>query len=297
MAFQYSKAEVFVDNVIKAGVSVVNETVQSNRGYIDQSIIFDFHSCSGAKFGEIDLKQDATLDIQGILKVFSSTDIDGRVESAMKGQATAEALGGMGVQNSTSEVVMNQLTDLSRAIVNNIKAINDQSIVQTQKYSCSGPSGGLEIRAFDVHQTATVIARQVTQANNVTKIKQEIVDTIDADATAKTKGWDPTFVVLAIVAAVCVFTFGGIGFAGKTITSPKFLVLVSAVATFFGIYVLLSSWIGTWPSKKVDEIVDSDAVIAQKKKTNAQVRVGAAVVTGILGVITIGLGVYAAKAK
>lgn len=296
MGAQISKAETYVNDIIKAGVSVVEETITEASSPVTQTQLISLRNCHGIKIDTIRMSQYSMVNTTVLATIMNSTDLASKIDSAVKVAAESEALAGFGFSDSVSRAVVNKTIDMSHAIANSTRAAIDTSISQIQSFSCES-STDVNIKMIDMQQTAKAIARLVVQNDNINSIKQEIIDKIDAESKSKTKGYDPMALILLGVAVFAVFTLGSFGLGAKILTSAKFWTLVSGIFTLFASYFVLASFIGTWPAKKIDELIDKEPEIEKKKEFNKKERIISMFLTGAFGLVTAGLMVYIVKSK
>lgn len=288
MGAQVSVSETYVKDVLSASTSVINKVISDTSTPTDMSQMVNFEGCKDVHVGRINQSQLATMDVATALKALQSSDTSASVQSAVTALAQAETTGGLGLDVSTAKTVVDKSISLSTAVLNVAQNSLNAAITQSQAFQCKN-SSGLDIGVVDQSQIAHTMARSITDNSQVTKISQDIKDTIDAASKSKATGYDPMGIAILLLAVVCVGGLGALWFVGKTGTSMNTWMLASGVGSAFSLLIFLLSFAGVWPSQKVDKDFDSSAAIKSKNSHNTTVRAVSGTAAGVLGALAAGL--------
>ena len=296
MGASVSKAESYVNSVLEVGISVVNETVTQGFNPISSTQSISFKDCHGIDMSNIKMEQRATFDISAVTSSKSYTDLDTNVSEKMRSKAESEAKAGFGIANSDSVVITNTVTKLSQAISNATKTMISAASDQVQQISCED-SSDINLRDVDMEQTTNVLMTLVTNSDSVTKAKQECILDVAQETGSKATGFDPTWIIMAIVAIVLVTVLVGpmvlVNTTAKLLTSSAFWMIATGGVSIASLYVMISSWTRTWPGKPdptgmpettPEEIAAKQAALAKIMSRNANLRKWGAIVAAISGV-------------
>jgi hypothetical protein len=277
MGIQYSKAKVAVDNVVKAGIKVVVNQVQNSASTVDGSQLVNVTGCKNVNISNIKMKQFLKVNFSVLATQEAQTDLKTKIDQAVKAAADAAAKGGWGAQGTDAETDVRNLLDCTQEITTSAVSIFTQNTSLSQAIVCK-ESEEVTISYIDMEQVADVIASAIVSQGSFNSAMIDIVNKIDALATAKSTGYDPFGIIgliaIVVIAAIIVLPLGGslmgVNAAKKLMGSPYFwmgmLGLLSALFTAG----LLAEMIGFWPNQLID-VTDKEDGASRKKKINTAV--------------------------
>lgn len=300
MGVTQSKSKAIVQSVVNAGVEVMKRTMSETVTPVTSINQIDLSNCHNMVITNIKQRNYVSVDVSSMVSALSDTEIAQDIAKAMKAQAESETVGGLGWSTSKAESIMSTVTNLSTAVTEEVSNVASASVAQINSVGNCGTEGGnMVIDGVDQENIAEVSVKMVTESKSVTTAMQKLQEELEALGVSKAKGWDPTMMVFLIVAVVIFFLFGGVGFVAKTLVSVSFWMLACGVATCFFIYMVISSYTGTWPGKKppTDWPMTTDEEIAAKREEekrvsdrNSTIRKWGAILASISGVATVGFG-------
>lgn len=296
MGAQVSLSETYVKSVLSTSTEVVNKVVQNHSSPTTMEQIISFDGCQNIDFGSINQSQMATVDVSATLKDLQKADTSTALQSAVQALAQAEATGGFGLSASDAKTVVDKSINLSNRVLNVAQNNLDTAVKLSQQFECTN-SQGIKWGTIDQSQVAHNIARAVADDSQATQISQDIKDTIDAAAKSKATGYDPMGIAMIVLAVVCVGGLGVLYFTGKIGTSMKLWMLLSGIGSAFAIFVFAMSFVGIWPSQKIDKEFDSKGEITKKTQHNKVVRIVSGVGGGVLGGLAAGLYYFSRKSS
>lgn len=277
MGVHVSKSKTVVDNVVKAGISVVTSQVINSAIKTEnyQEIVID--GCSGVDIKDITMKQFLQFNFNQLATQMASTQMSSDVQSAVKAAAEAEVKNAFGAGGSVSESIVNALMDISQAIINSAIYTFTETHDMKQSIICTN-STNVKLAHIVMDQAETVLTRSIVNQQTFNSAIQKIVNKIDAISSAKTQGYDPigSIALLSIafvVVALGVITTGGIGGISmfkNMISSPYFWMAVLSLFALMDVALMFMSIPKTWPYQKVTTL-DMDEAADRKGKTNTAI--------------------------
>jgi hypothetical protein len=291
-----SKASSVVDSVINAGMSVMKTTASNSVTPVTNINQIHIKGCKGVVIDNVSMKNWAKVDVESFTKAISSVDLQMDIENIMKSTAKSEAKGGLGYTESEAAAFSDSITDLTMAVKEATTSFAEASTSNINDITCED-SQDITLRNINMENFTSMMVKQVTESASVTKARQSLIQQIVQDAKSKATGWDITGILIAIIVIIAFVLFGGLGLIAKTLTSISFWMLASGAITGLSVYGLISSWIGTWPSQKIDVDKDSEDVIVKKTKRNKTIRTISGIALPIATVATIGFGYAFVKHK
>lgn len=298
MGVGQSKAESIVESIVNSGISVVKTTMNKTTTPITNINEIDLTGCDGIVISDVTMKNFATVDVSSVVTALSDTELQQQIAKAMQAQAESEVIGGLGWQQSQVDSITKSITNLSTAVNESVSNMAEASTTQINRITCGGAKNAI-VRKVDMENTTKLLLNMVTESESVTMAKAALEEDLAAQGVSKTKGFDPTMIIFLIVAIIAFFLFGGLGLIAKTLLSTSFWMIACGAATGFFIYMIVSSWTGTWPGAKppTDWPMTTDEEIAAKraeevrvKSRNASVRKWGAILAAVGGVATAGFG-------
>lgn len=296
MGLQVSHARTAVNNVVNAGIKVIVEQVQDSTNTTVSGQSIDLTKCSHVVIKNISMKQFLVVKFSVVLSQMSQTDVQAKIKQAIQAAAEAEAKGGLGLQGSDAEVAINAMMNINELIQSTAKSVFSNTVLVTQAINCRD-STDIEVSYIDMSQTSNVVASAIVSQGSFNSAMIDIVNKIDAIASAKSTGYDPfaimALLAVAVIVGIIVFamggSFAGINAAHKMLKSPYFwMSILGVLAAMFAVGVL-AEMVGFWPNQKIDNLDKADDA-ARKKKVNTAVTavsaVGLVSALGGVGAIT-----------
>lgn len=284
-----SKSETYINACVRAGLSVVNNTIASVSSTATQTIDIDFSGCKGLNIGELDLTQLSQMDLSAFSSAVNSTDMDAQLKSAISAAVNSEAKSGLlTIADADGHVETDIVETLTLTIKNECQAIasggSDQLINFKMTY-CENANIGY----FNFEQTSQMMLDAIAKSESMSEAISNLVDEVDAASDVKSKGQDITLIILGIVALVLFLVFGGLDFVVKSIFSISFWFLLSLGVTIGAGYFTLAPMFGWKPSKQIKDD-DDDATRESKRKYNKKMEEVAGIVTSLGLLATLGTG-------
>ena len=224
MGIASSRATNFVDNEIRSGVSVLQNIVTQNSSQITNINEVILNNCN-ITIDTWNLSNFAKVDMSAVTTAVMSSDLQQSVQEAIKNYADANAQGGLGIAISEGDAVTQSVVDISaavtQAIQNSIKSItNNQNL-----FICNDST--VNARVINQTNITDVLTSVVTNAEQLTKVRQSTIAAITTEVKSKATGWDPTMLVALVVVIVLVGMLGG----GYILTNPLMLLGLSVILT------------------------------------------------------------------
>jgi hypothetical protein len=293
MGAQYSRSRAYVNNVVQAGIDVAVSQVFSRATQISGTQILELEGCDYAKISNIEMKQMSVVVNKDAVQQLSDTTLQTNVNAAVKNAAEALAKGGIGLEGTDAEAVVNMFIDVGQKITSAASAVFSTNVDMRQTMRCKN-SAHIDVSVIEFTQRVQVVSEAVVQQVALNQAMIDIIEKIDNDASAKSVGYDPMgiFGIAAIAVVIAlVLGVGGGAMAGfnlfKNIIGSRYfwmgtlglLGAASAVA-------LTGEIVGFWP--KQGDALDKPDQAAKHKKINTAVKA----ISGVsLGLCLTGLGV------
>ena len=191
------------------------------------------------------------------------------------------AKAGFFVAGSESEVKMMLSTKLTTAIKNACSAASSGFAEQVAKVAVStcNTGGNVEVFNVKVNQTQEIITKSITKFESVTTARNHLIQDLKGKTVSKAEGFDPTMMLIIIVAVILGVLLIGPVTIVKMVLSPWLWFLVGIGAAGFGIYLDISTLTHTWPSGNDD---------SPSKKKNLLIGGSAAAGAGTLVAVIMG---------
>lgn len=249
MGASQSSARTYVDNCIRAGMSVVNQTIAEANANSQSIVEFDLTGCENVNMSHLDISQVVSFDVSATSKALVSNDLDQKISDLISATASAQAQAGLFIAGSESEIITRTTTELTVAIKNLCSSISSSfatMLVNFHMPYCKN----VNMSFMTIGQRSDMVNKAMTESQDFNKVRQDLEQAVSAASKATAKGMDITLILIAVVAVILFLVFGGVEFVVKQMLSPYMWFLVSALVTVVGGYLAVSSGIGTWPSKK-----------------------------------------------
>lgn len=285
MGASSSKAEVYINTCINAGISVVNKTVASAETRVFSSADINVEHCDYVDISHLDFSQTVQLNMEAAAKALNNTGIENDIREKIKAAAESGAEAAIGFADSTGKIVEDITNTLTEAISNECSGIASglaDLIVSVHVTYCSEA----HISYLTTTQRANMISKAFSSSDNLNKAKQSLVEEVEAASKSKAKGWDITWIVLGIVAVIFLVVFGGFDVVAKSLLSVSFWFLLGLAATCFGGWMCISTFILKWPSS-IPKATDSKEVIDKKAARNKSVLKWGEIVLGVGSIVSI----------
>ena len=249
MGASQATSRTYVDNCIKAGLSVVNQTIAEANANAQSFVEFDLTGCENVNMSHMKISQAVSFDVSATSKALVNNDLSQKISDIISATATAEAQAGLFVAGAESEIITRTVTELTTSIRNLCSSISSSfasMLVNLHMPYCKN----IDMSFMTIEQRGTMVNKAAAESEDFNKVKQDLEQQVAAASKASAKGMDITLILIAVVVVALFFVFGGVEFAVKQLLSPYMWFLVSALVTIAGGYLTISSGIGTWPSKK-----------------------------------------------
>lgn len=284
-----SKSEVYINSVIQAGVSAVNTTLSKAETRVTSAVEINFDHCEHVDISHLDFKQAVKMDLQSAASSLTSNELNQDVRDKVQAAAEAGAEAAIGFANADSKIIEDIVNKVTVAITNECSSISSglaNLLVSIHATYC----GDAHLSYVNVNQRVEAIAKAISKSENMNAVKQDLIAEVEAIAKSKAKGWNISWIIMAVVALVFVFMFGGLEIVAKSVLSVSFWFLLGLAATGFGGYMCISSFTGTWPSKKIDKSKETPEDVKKKQDRNKSVLEWGSIITGIGAVVSLATG-------
>jgi hypothetical protein len=284
MGLQFSKSKVAVDSVIKAGISVLTETVAAARVPVTQQQDFNIADCTIAN-SHIELSQICSVNFSSLLTQIGDQQLQTQIANQVSAAASAAATAGLGLSGAAADTVVNSLVDVSQQIIKSAQSSLVGDIHMEQSFTCT--KGSVTGSYITMDQAVNSVIRLITTNSGFVSATQNIKNQIDAIAASKATGYDPFAIFGLALIALIVLVIGGVavGLKGvqqpmQLLQNPKFWLAVIGGLSFADAVFIAMYFANKWPYKAVDEQLDSSSSLAAKLKYNRAMVTGAGIFLG-----------------
>jgi hypothetical protein len=283
MGLGYSRARVAVNSVVDAGIKdIVNQVQRSSlENLMEQSIVCE--NCDICRFDHVSQRMFYKINFSQVASQMQTSSVKTDINQAISAQARASVEGGLGLQGADADTAINTLTSIGQELINTAESVFKQKSFLSQTIRCSNSKLG-EFSYISQDMTTDLIVKNIVSQGSFNEAMIKIVNTLDALADVKTKGYDPVgslaMIAIAIMVGFLAFMFGG-AYAGVNIlknivSSPKFWVLLLGISSLMCAFPIAAQFADFWPHQRVDAI-DTPHEAKGKESTNKMVTMASSV--------------------
>lgn len=247
-----SRAETYVNMCIQAAISVINNTVAVAEGEANKIVNVDLSFCENLKDVKFDIDQSSTFNLKAASEALNRSDLATDVKSAVNAAANSEAKAGVVFGAESRSKVVTDVTDqITTTVMNETKSIAhamDNQEFNFKAPHCKNWDGVIVI----VNQKSNVVAESFAKSESMTLVRESLVAEVVAATKSTAIGFDPTLIVLAVLAIVAIIFLGPALFGMKVLFSPMLWFCVGLGVIAIGVYLDISTATHTWPSGSDD---------------------------------------------
>ena len=263
-----SSAESVVNQIFDAAFSITDTAIGSASPQATDEQVVEISDCDIIHIpGGIDMKQMARMNMSSVASNLSKPDMDIDIESSIKQALESSAEAGLGWAESHVEFVDNLSMRVAAAVVTEAKSLADGLVSQVQKVAITGCKE-LDIAFIKMEQIDDIKAKAFSKNESTTHLKAQLVQELDQQGISKAKGFDPTWIILAIVAVIVIFIFGGFDVVAMNVVKPSVWFLVSLAVAAWGVWDLVKGFTHNeiLPDDKPDVVEKKERWHAKDKK-------------------------------
>ena len=241
MGASQSSAEVFVNMCIDAAVSSVHNAVSEACPAATQEQSIEIDNCKIVRIpGGIDQYQTQRMNMSSISKLLADDTLEEDVSASIKAAVESEADAAIGWASSHTDTVVDITKKITTSVMTDCRALSNSIASQVQRVAITGCD---ETDIAFIHQTQMddIVAKAFSKSSTTSKLKQTLIDEVDAEGLSKAKGWDVTFMVIAIAVVICIFVFGGFDMVAANVMKPSGLFMLSIPFLAWGVWDLIKS--------------------------------------------------------
>ncbi|AYV86188.1 MAG: hypothetical protein Solumvirus1_63 [Solumvirus sp.] len=206
--FSNARAENELNNVINAGISVVNKSVQDCLPKLSNTNNIQFKATNGGviDIGTIDVNQIVTVDTNCVANNAASTQLSQDIQNQMA-QTAAATVGALSLGSTDANNYINSVTNLSQQISNSFLQKCSPTANNTANFQVAADGTGSQFKLgfYNLNQAISGVTQcmQTTVADS--QAAEDLKQSIDQSATAKNEGLlDFLGIILAVLAVIAV---------------------------------------------------------------------------------------------
>jgi len=233
-------------NVATAVANVVNNVSQSTTAnssqVYNQSINTTFQNCSVILSGDFNVDQKADLCIQNdqIVSASQNTNLQNNIQQSMS-QVAASTVGFLGVGYANANNAASTTANSSSSVTNDMKVSASQFSSNTFDFTCDDSTIQAHNLNININSTAKYLSTQTLKNDQVTKIVNDVTQTITQKATATVEGISGILIAIILCIAVLIYS------TGKAASSPAMKTAITAIVGFVVTGTLIGMYLGKAP--------------------------------------------------
>jgi hypothetical protein len=279
MGSSTSKASTFVESLIDIGMDVVNETISQSTARVTNINQFTISDGCRAFGDKLIMENFSGLNMSQLTSSQTMSQMAASITEKIIQRAKNTAQAAVGLAYAETNSVGRSCTKISVAVRNSTQAYLNSDTFQSNILTCDGKGALVGYKIVEMRNTVKTIQKAVTKSVDVTEAKMECVKDIESETETTAKGWDITWIILAIVVVIVIFIFGGFDVIAINVLKPSVWFLLSLGLAAWGIWDLIKGF-----SHNAILPNDTPQTVAKKEGWHAKDKRWGWIFTGVGGI-------------
>jgi hypothetical protein len=237
-----SSAESVVNQCFSEAFLVTDAAIGKASPAATQEERIEIDNCEIRIPGGIVMTQMARMDMAATATNLSNIGIDADIQNKVTQLLKSEAVTGIGWADSHAQFISDVALKIAMTISTEAKALAEGLVAQVQVVSITNCKGLADIAFIRMEQLEDIKATAFSKNTSTTALKAELINEMDNQGISKAKGFDPTWIIIAIVIVIVIMVFGGFDIIASNVLKPSVWFMISIAVAAWGIWDLVKGF-------------------------------------------------------